>query len=279
MTPFDRSPPPPDAFANCDAVYLRELRQAVDMDPMILARKACLSVGQVRALESGIDGRYFYSETIKRQAYKRVLQVLGVTPPHETPQTTAAVILVNEAQLDALDQIVSMSHRPSLNRPLFSFFHSAKDRLLKHQQAVSVAVLLLLALSGLGVYRTQNSAQRMSAEVEVTTAGPKEMTAQATCAFSSEAMPQFSPQQAHKEGRYVYLVSNAPSQICVVDGQKRASLLQMKAGESQSIYGAAPWQISGTNLRQVKIYFQGNLVTLPEGAPQQLSLIEASLTR
>jgi hypothetical protein len=92
-------------------------------------------------------------------------------------------------------------------------------------------------------------------------------------------MPQLTPVQAHKEGRYVYLVSTVQAQVCLVDAQQRATLLQMKPGESQSVYGAAPWQISSSQLPQLKIYFQGSLVTLPEGTTQRLSLVEASLTR
>ena len=271
------------------------------MDLMILARKACLSVGQVRELESGKDGRYFYSETIKRQAYKRVLQVLGVTPPHEAPETDAKAISDDDARLDTLDQIAAMSHRPTLNRPLFSVFRVAIDRLQQHKQIAGASLLLLLALSGLVSYGTQRATENKPDEVVHTTtqtvATPptpvlttastpislevksQPITTETTCAFSTEDMPQLSVLQAHKEGRYVYLVSTTHTQVCVVDAYKRATMLQMKAGESQSVYGAAPWQISSSNLSQVKIYFQGRLVALPEGAPQRLSLIEASVTR
>ena len=313
MTPLDRSPPP-DAFANCDAAYLRALREAADMDLMILARKACLSVGQVRELESGKTGRYFYSETIKRQAYKRVLHVLGVTPPHEAPEVPAHCIAPGDERLDALDQIAAMSHRPAINRPLFSAFHVAVNRLQQHKQTVGASLLLLLAVGGLALYGVPHATpSKPSEEARVATqqptapptptqtvasapvpvppeaktppttlpvaTAPPPATAETTCAFSTEAMPQLSPLQAHKEGRYVYLVSAAHTQVCVVDAHKRATLLQMKAGESQSVYGAAPWQISSANLPLIKIYFQGGLVALPEGAPQRLSLVEASVTR
>jgi hypothetical protein len=98
------------------------------------------------------------------------------------------------------------------------------------------------------------------------------------CAYTNEAMPQWTPAQARKEGRYVYLVSDTTVAVCVVDGQKRASYLQMKAGESRSVYGSAPWQISGGNLQKIKIYFQGGLVTLPDGTTPALSLVEAPVT-
>lgn len=273
------------------------------MDVLILARKACLSVGQVRELESGENGRYFYSDTIKRQAYKRVLMVLGVTPPtHPTPTPSTVVVSPDNARLEILDQIAAMSHRPALARPVVSAFHVMGQQLQKHKQPIGAFLLLLLALGGWVIDGTRRATEptptaQTSAPAPLPAAIPAILTiaetktppqavaatptatADSACAFSTEAMPQLTPVQAHKEGRYVHLVSTTPAQVCVVDAQKRATLLQMKAGESQSVYGTAPWQISSANLPRIKIYFQGGLVVLPEGAPQRLSLVEASVAR
>lgn len=299
MTSPDRSSPTSDAFANCDGDYLRALREAADMDTLVLARKACLSVGQVRELESGETGRYFYSETIKRHAYKRVLMVLGVTPPpDEATEVASPVIAHDDRRLKPLDLIVAMSHRPALDRPILHRVHILVDHLQQHKQTLGALLLLLLALAGLVTYGTQRAsvgkpaakefaevknapvvAAAVAAPVTPALAPVAPSDAEMVCAFSTADMPQLAPIQAHKEGRYVHLVSTSPTQVCMVDGQKRATLLQMKAGENQSVYGAAPWQISGPNLREIKIYFQGGLVALPDGAIQRLSLVEASVTR
>ena len=290
MTSPDRSSPTSDAFASCDGDYLRALREAADMDVLVLARKACLSVGQVRELESGETGRYFYSETIKRHAYKRVLMVLGVTPPpDEAAEVASPVIAPDDRRLEPLDLIVAMSHRPALDRPILNRIHTLVDHLQQHKQTLGALLLLLLALAGLLTYGTQRATTGKPTAKEVATAVAAPVTttlaleapsnADTACAFSTADMPQLAPLQAHKEGRYVHLVSTSPTQVCMVDSQKRATLLHMKAGENQSVYGAAPWQISGPNLREIKIYFQGGLVALPDGAIQRLSLVEASVTR
>jgi len=73
------------------------------------------------------------------------------------------------------------------------------------------------------------------------------------------------------------LVSTSDAQVCVVDAQKNATVLHMKTGESKSVYGAAPWQISSPHLQQIKIYFQGTLIVLPTGDPKRLLLSEASV--
>ena len=271
MTPHDRSSPTSDAFASCDGDYLRALRESADMDVHVLARKACLSVGQVRELENSAHGHHFYSDTIKRHAYKRVLMVLGVTPPPDKASETALPILSpDDRRLEPLDLIVAMSHRPALDRPVLTRVHALMDRLRQRKQALGVFLLLLLALSGLVIYGAQRGTAVKPAEKAI---------AEVACAFSTETMPQLAPSQAHKEGRYVHLISTSHTQVCMVDGQKRATLLQMKAGENQSVYGTPPWQISSPHLRDIKIYFQGGLVALPEGVVQRLSLVEASVTR
>ena len=298
-----------DAIATCDAAYLRALRETADMDIVILARKACLSAGQIRELESGEEGRYFYSETIKRQAYKRVLTVLGITlPPQRAPASAAKVSSSDDPSLKTLDLLAEMNHRPSLSKPIVSYFRHAVVQLQTNKQTMG-AFLLLLAVAGLAIYEAQRTSNdRPRAEERLATQTPPSAStamapeakvpltvqpmvtaplvvaeqaspsaAQAVCAFTADAIPQVTPSQAHKEGRYVHLVSTTEAQVCVVDAQKQGTLLHMKAGESKSVYGTAPWQISSPHLQQIKIYFQGTLIVLPAGDPKRLSLSEASV--
>ena len=68
-------------YDSCDPDYLRQLREEAGMDLIVLARTACLSVAQVRQLESHDSDNLFYSDAIKRQAYKRLLMILGAEPP------------------------------------------------------------------------------------------------------------------------------------------------------------------------------------------------------
>ena len=79
-------------------------------------------------------------------------------------------------------------------------------------------------------------------------------------------------------GGFVHLVGLTDATFCVVDAKKQASILNLKAGEGRSIYGVAPWQVSGTNLAQVQIYFQGWRVALPEGVVSKVVLVEKAFT-
>jgi hypothetical protein len=84
---------------------------------------------------------------------------------------------------------------------------------------------------------------------------------------------------AQKEGRYVYFVSTANVEICVVDGNKQATLLQLKAGENRSVYGVSPWQLSGAGLQKAQIYFQGGRLTLSDAAATRFRLVEVPVAR
>jgi hypothetical protein len=118
----------------------------------------------------------------------------------------------------------------------------------------------------------------VSASVGAASANVIAKSPSSACAFTSEALPQLAPFVARKEGSYVYVVSSSSADVCVVDGNKQATQLQLKAGESRTVTGTAPWQLSGTQLKQVQIYFQGGRVTLPEDI-QRLTLVEQPVTR
>ena len=81
MTLNDHSESKRNVYDACDPTYLRQLREAAGMDLTVLARTACLSVAQVRQLETENSDNFFYSEAIKRQAYKRLLMILGQSLP------------------------------------------------------------------------------------------------------------------------------------------------------------------------------------------------------
>lgn len=272
------------AYARCDPVYLRELREAAGMDIHILARNACLSVGQIRELESDVGGNFFYSDTIKRQAYKRVMVLLGAEPPLQSSATTHSEPPQDlDARLVPLDTIADMSHRPAMHPSAFTVLQPYLEKFKAHRSTLGLFLLLILTAAGVMQYMRQHpngitTEASPAAISSAPTPSPRAAESEFQCTYSSDPLPQWTPAQARKDGRYVYLVSQTTADVCVVDSQKRTTLLQMKAGEGQSVYGSAPWQISGPHLQKIKVYFQGSLVMLPETTTQALSLIAAPVT-
>lgn len=323
MTPNGHSEEPKrSVYDTCDPHYLRTLREAAGMDMFVLARTACLSVAQVRQLESDDSDGLFYSDAIKRQAYKRLLMILGAEPPSvEIPEELRDAAKVADAHLTTLDQIVAMSEQPAMNHSAFDAVHAGLAKLREHKQATA-ALLLLVAAVTLFVLHGPQSVVEATSELAAASPTPKvsavavsvEPPSVATasvpvaalaaasasvaaasalvaasptapskttgaCTHSNEAMPQLSPFVAQKEGKYVYLVSAANAEVCVVDGNKQATLLQLKAGENRSVYGVSPWQVSSTSLQKVQIFFQGGRVSLPDATVSRVQLVEMTVAR
>lgn len=311
-------------YDSCDPAYLRKSREEAGIDMLVLARTACLSVAQVRQLESDGNDSLFYSDAIKRQAYKRLLMILGAEPPTiEVPDELHDANKVADAHLNTLDQIVAMSHQPAMNRTASDVLGSGVSKLKQHKQAVAALLLLVLAVVLFVFHGPQRSGEATSAasaaaepaSVHATPAVAVEAAyvvapvasvasapasaavaapvvslpmpvtsavvaavASSACAYSTEAMPQVTPFIAHKEGRYVYLVSMTNTEVCVVDGNKQTTVLQMKAGENRSVYGISPWQVSSSSLSKVQVFFQGGRVTVPD-AVTRVKLLEVPVTR
>lgn len=323
MTPNGHSEEPKrSVYDTCDPHYLRTLREAAGMDMFVLARTACLSVAQVRQLESDDSDSLFYSDAIKRQAYKRLLMILGAEPPSvEIPEELRDAAKVADAHLTTLDQIVAMSEQPAMNHSAFDAVHSGLTKLREHKQAMAALLLLVAAVTLFVLHGPQGVVEATSelaaasptpkvSAVAVSVEPPSVATASVpvaalaaasasvaaasalvaasptapskttgACTHSNEAMPQLSPFVAQKEGRYVYLVSAANAEVCVVDGNKQATLLQLKAGENRSVYGVSPWQVSSTSLQKVQIFFQGGRVSLPDATVSRVQLVEMTVAR
>lgn len=325
MTSNEHTEPKRSVYDTCDPQYLRGLREAAGMDVFVLARTACLSVAQVRQLESDDSDGLFYSDAIKRQAYKRLLMILGAEPPTvEVPEDLRDAGKVADAHLNTLDQIVAMSHLPSMNRSTLSVLGAAVHKLKEHKQMLGALLLLVVAVVLFVLQGPQHSEEAVTTpaatsapaypvskpplvvEQPVVTAAPvwvasapvapapiasapapmsvaaassSVLSKPASCAYSSDAMPEVTPLIAVKEGRYVYLVSGANMDLCVVDGNKQATAVQLKAGENRSVYGVSPWQVSSAQLSKVQIYFQGGRVSLPDGNANRVKLLEVAVTR
>ena len=315
-------------YERCDAAYLRELHEASGMDETQLARIACLSVAQVRQLIAGGES-LFYSQAVKRQAYKRLLLILGAPPPSQL-ETGVETRPEGPPPAKTIDDIVALSERNQYleYRPVVDFLRDLRLRIVQWRQPLAALVLLLIAsvllmanwpspeassessLAAPAV--TQANASKpaptsvTSTSIAPTVSAPaaepvadnkaaekagekpsdkvadkaidKPVVSAASdakaCAHRNDKLPEVMPTVATKEGRYVYLVSPTDAVVCVVDANRQATVVNLKAGEGRSVYGASPWQVSGSDLSKVQIFFQGWRVALPEGASQAIALTE-----
>lgn len=325
-------------YENCDPDLLKRTRENAGVDEGVLARKACLSVAQVRQLEAGGNG-LFYSITIKRQAYKRLMMVLGAEPPTHVP-VAQAIDSMHEALPDVssketIDSIVALSSKSDYldKRPVADFVIDLRYRIMAHRQVLGALVLLIGALvlfvfhwpeitqdepsKAVVPVKAQAPDASASKDVKPSTVQAPATSSSATavaplpvpetkpevkpepvvnvpavvaasapvvaantkaCVFVDDRLPEVMPSSANKPAGFVYVLSPIDTEVCVIDASKKATVLQLRAGEGRSVYGSAPWQLSGAALKDAQIYFQGVRVRAPEGAGARFNLIERAST-
>lgn len=72
---------PSDTPGDPKGRVLRQLRLQIGIDPSLLATQACMSLSQLYELEDGGNSR-FYSDSLRRQAGRRVARLLGADWDH-----------------------------------------------------------------------------------------------------------------------------------------------------------------------------------------------------
>jgi hypothetical protein len=310
-------------YESCDPALLKRTREAVGMDEGVLARMACLSTAQVRQLESGGTG-LFYSITIKRQAYKRLMMILGADPPIHAPVSVdeAATASSHAAQPDhkeTIENIVALSSKSDylVRQPVKDFFLDLRYRIVAHRQSLgallfllAAVVLLVLNWRGALTVTSQPSTDETKAEaapalvakavaptpsletpVAKPVATPMEAPASEAkvvvatpvmptgagakaCAHAEEKLTEVVSASANKPPNYVYVTSPVQTTVCVVDGSKKVTVLELRPNEGRSVYGSPPWQLSGNALKDAQIFFQGVRVKAPDGQEQHFKLME-----
>jgi hypothetical protein len=73
------------------------------------------------------------------------------------------------------------------------------------------------------------------------------------------------PALPSKAGNMVYIVALADMAVCVQDGAGKTMAVGLKAQESRSFYGAAPWTVQFEKPSQAQLFFQGQRLRWPEG--------------
>ena len=79
-----------------------------------------------------------------------------------------------------------------------------------------------------------------------------------------------------KPANYIYIVALKGGQLCVKDGKNRMTWLELQAGQSQTLPGAAPWKLKSQDWSSFQLFFQGRRIPAPSSEVQQLALFAAT---
>jgi len=91
--------------------------------------------------------------------------------------------------------------------------------------------------------------------------------------INSEALSA-KPYSVSKPGNYIYMLATKTVQLCVDDGLKNRTVVNLEPGVGRSVHGSAPWTVSSHSLSTVQIYFQGSKVNLPSDTANRIYLKE-----
>jgi hypothetical protein len=79
-----------------------------------------------------------------------------------------------------------------------------------------------------------------------------------------------------KPGNYVHFVAQADTTLCVLDHHNKLTHLNLSAGSTKSVYGAAPFLVQSNRWQDLAVFFQGRRVqAVLEGNPHIQLLSQA----
>jgi len=93
------------------------------------------------------------------------------------------------------------------------------------------------------------------------------------CVFTAEG-PEIAPTMAYKPSNYVHVEALSDTVICLEDSQNKIHRLSLQAGAAQSVTGSSPWKLSLKAAQQVRVFFQGQRMQLPDANNQTITLME-----
>lgn len=283
---------------------LRGLREAKSIEISSIARQVNLSVAQLRQLESDQlapgEKALFYSETIKANAAKKVARALGadlhelvMEPVLEEPLPNG----VSDRQfMEDLAQLLQKQARAQRVGQERNFF---KSKLLWSALALCVAMAL-------GWYFQQSLSKQIrgivapaeSAQPPVSIAVPVPAVIAGSEAVASSELPVAAAKQAlniaqpdalcsnkvtgtpltvaapSKAGKVVYVVANVDTAVCVQDASGKNFAVNLKAQESRSFLGSAPWKVHFDKPSAIQLFFQGQRMRWPDDEQTSFTLAE-----
>ena len=297
----------PPVWTAEQGALLKDLRQKAGLDTATLARKHILSPAQVVQLENGGDSA-FYNPDIKYASGKKLLHALGHDLPQPEPEPKPSEMVRSIAKPTLHKERKELKERKEnkarLPRPSTS---------LSSQNFFWPLLFLLIGLGVLGIYVEKSSepatpintaAQPAQTPSSPSTSPPTSSPSEAipdtpkvivpkaesplpapvasnlsgsktNCNWQTTAL-EIQPTSPRKSAEYVHMVAQQNVVVCIKDAEQRVATLELEAGKERSIYGPAPFAVYSTNLAQLNLYFQGQLVKLPDDKTQHLKLTAAT---
>jgi transcriptional regulator with XRE-family HTH domain len=296
-----------------DAARLKWLRENANITANEFARTHAISLVQLSQLEKEGDTA-FYSPIIKYQLGKKLLNIWGEKTAAEI-HTVSLTETVNSqdapvntksnpkdhvlATLERLAEVSNRDYNPSINKRMTESIRLCWEENIVFSRLVLLVLGLLL---GFSVFKGQMTGFREkyfaadaevvvevisnNADAKLTKAAGSTVippsrdvfipTPTRDCRWTETPVTLMSP-LPKQPAEYVYLMAMNDLSTCVIGQDKPMSTHILKAGEGQTVNGRAPFRIYSDRLSDLKIFFQGRRVILPNQEVSDVLLIESAV--
>jgi transcriptional regulator with XRE-family HTH domain len=264
-----------------DGALLKKLREEAGLEIITLARLHSLSTSQVSQLENGGDSS-FYTPSIKLATGRKLLMHFGadVQPLEQAPEQNFA------KALDVIEKDIETAPTTFVQSESWNGFFQ-----LKALSAVLVFILLLYSVYFQSLPVTEKEPVTVGRQT-TSTSPVAEMASVAKTIGSTISrageIPKESPPECKwvneptlvfrsppsKPGNYVHVIADSDGSVCVKDAADKLQVVHLSSKQSQTIRGKPPFEIFSNNLNEFKIFYQGNLVRLPNSRTQNITLKE-----
>ena len=271
---------------------LKEKREALNLSCLEVASMSCLSLTQVKALESD-DTSPFYSLQIRQICLARVALTLGIAPqsvgdndiqtylPQEPLLNISAPpdlsisshahdkflaialeirpFIFNAAMLITFLVAINFLFKLSIAQPVQAS-HS-----LKHSEVIIAQAETMpeMHITSTPLAETQPLAKEIpiSAVTEVVKQESSETLTEKTCAKDDNLL-DVQVESPIKPGNKVYFNSVAPQKICVSDANGVIKHFNVSTDASNTFSGAPPFIVTAEHFDSLSLFFQGKKVKL-----------------
>ena len=270
---------------------LRSLRIAAGIDISTLASNHSLSKMQIKQLEEGGESA-FYTPEIKFTVGRKLIRSFGVEVVHieHKEEAIESDLFAVVAELPAplaegvahtkLTKILeSFNFRGSINHfylicfgvTLIALFFFLGQRPDSMKEALEGPKKIPIQTEE----KVDSGTDVESARGLLSTEKMNNINESTECDWGTHSVEKNAPKPI-KPGNYVHLVASDSVSVCVMDHANEIKTLIFKPMEAKTVHGHPPFKIFSHEFSKIKLYYQGNLIRIPEPFPEQIILNEKS---
>lgn len=238
-----------------------------------LANNLCLSVKHITQIEEGGDSAFF-SKSHKVQVAKKVGALLGLTEAQiieniENPQENVSDKL---EQANKNQELFNSDYQSDPLAELEKLGNTDLDSTSSKKTIFQIAATIAFIVILVGWFVSSRYSTNPPVEVVAVSSDIKEFSKpeekvetkesalvieQNVCDLSPKDVPAFKVTKANSAGNFIYFVSKADQDVCIIDASNKKQLIKLSKLEKRNFVGVAPFTVLSPDFSKLEVYYQG----------------------